>query len=274
LGLFNNNYNKPGPGISKDLPEQKPFPRFWSILFRKFGNLVKLNLIFCIPLIIVAVLIVFLGNILPSVLIFLPLVLVSPFVAGLTIVTRNYAREEHAFVLSDFIDAVKLNWIPFLINGMICYIAYVIFSVSITYYAAQIQVNYLFFIPLSLCIGISILFIFSQYYIPIMIVTFDLKLKQIYKNAFIFSIVGLWKNLLLTVILAVTVFIFDVLFRLMPLTLIIAIALSIIIMFAFCMFLINFMVYPLIHKMMIQPNIVKTEERSSDVDFKDHAKFN
>lgn len=274
MGLFNNNYNKPGPGISKDLPEQKPFPRFWSILFRKFGNLVKLNLIFCIPVIVAIILIFLLGNVLPSVLVFLPLVLVSPFIAGLTIVTRNYAREEHAFVLSDFMDAVKQNWVSFLINGVICYLAYIIFSVSITYYSAQISVNYLFFIPLSLCIGISILFVFAQYYIPIMIVTFDLKLKQIYKNAFIFSIVGLWKNLLLTLILVVTAFIFYVLFQLMPLTLIIAIILMVIIMFAFCMFLINFMVYPLINKMMIQPNTANTEEQSSDADFKDHAKFN
>ena len=29
----------------------------------------------------------------------IPVVLIFPFVAGLTYVTRNYAREEHAFIL-------------------------------------------------------------------------------------------------------------------------------------------------------------------------------
>ncbi len=274
MGLFNNNYNRPGPGVSKDEPEQKPFPRFWAILFRKFSNLVKLNLIFCIPILIAAILIHFLGNVLPSVLLFLPLILVSPFVAGLTFVTRNYVREEHAFVLSDFADAVKHNWAAFLINGIICYAGYVILSIAITYYMAQVKLNYLFYLPLSICIGISIFFIFSQYYIPVMIITFDLKLKQIYKNAFIFSIVGLWRNLLLTVILAVIFFGLYILILLMPLTMILAVAFAIFILFSFCMFLINFMVYPLIDKMMIQPYKERNNGTSNDIDFSDNTKNN
>ena len=44
--------------------------------------------------------------------------------------------------------------------------------------------------------------LFAQYYIPVMIVTFDLKLRHIYRNAFIFSIMGLLRNLMITAILA------------------------------------------------------------------------
>ncbi len=263
MSLFNMNYNKPGPGVNRDEPKKKPFLLFWTILFRKFGNLVKLNLLFCIPVLVAVILIYFLGNVLPSVLIFLPLILVSPFVAGLTIVTRNYVREEHAFVLSDFIDALKHNWVAFLLNGVIIYAAYIILSVSITYYTAQINSNSIFFVPLAICIGIAILFVFAQYYIPIMIVTFDLNLKQVYKNAFIFSIVGLWRNLLLTVIFAVIILGLYVLMLLMPLTLFLSIIFAILILFSFCMFLINFTVYPLIDKMMIQP--YKDKEKDNQI---------
>ncbi len=275
MGLFQNNYNRPGPGVSKDEPDKKPFFRFWEIFFRKFWQLIQLNLIFCVPVIVAVILMYFLSKVTTLTLIaFLPLVLVFPFVAGLTIITRNYAREEHAFIFSDFIDAVKNNWASFLINGVVCYAVYFIISVAVSYYTAQLSSNNIFFIPLALCIGIAVLFIFSQFYIPIMIVTFDLKLSMIFKNAFIFSIIGLWRNLLLTVLLAAILFGFYVLMIWMPLTVMIALLLAVLILFAFCMFLINFTVYPLIDKNMIQPYLkekenAEAEKSEENSDFRD-----
>ena len=57
----------------------------------------------------------------------------------------------------------------------------------------------------------------------------------------------------------------------MPLTLILALALIVLNLFAFCMFLINFTVYPLIDKNMIQPYLKDNEspKHDNDVDFKD-----
>ncbi len=275
MGLFSSNYNRPGPGVRKDEPVKKPFFRFFEIFFRKLGQLVQLNLIFCIPVIVAAILMYFLSMVTNlSFLAFLPLILISPFVAGLTIVTRNYAREEHSFIFSDFIDAVKNNWAAFLLNGVVCYAVYFIFNVAITYYTAQLASNNIFFIPLALCIGISILFIFSQFYIPVMIVTFDLKLSLIYKNAFIFSIIGLWRNLLLTVLMAIILLGLFVLMYLMPLTIMIALLLAAVILFSFCMFLINFTVYPLIYKNMILPfqkenENTEVENTKENIDFKD-----
>ena len=34
----------------------------------------------------------------------------GPLTAGICYVTRNWARDEHAFIWSDFRDAVKENW--------------------------------------------------------------------------------------------------------------------------------------------------------------------
>ena len=88
-----------------------------EILLSKFGQLVQLNLIFLIPAIVALVLmaVIFLFPThyvlqLPSgdgvvqidawvlYAVPLPLILLSPFTAGLTFVTRNFDREEHAFV--------------------------------------------------------------------------------------------------------------------------------------------------------------------------------
>ena len=59
------------------------------------------------------------------------------------------------------------------------------------------------YVPLIICFLLSFLFICAQFYIPTMIITFDLGLRQIYKNAFIFAILGLWRNLMLLAIFIV-----------------------------------------------------------------------
>ena len=46
MPLFWQNYNKPGPGISKDEPRKKGIARFIELIARDFGNLVKLNLLY------------------------------------------------------------------------------------------------------------------------------------------------------------------------------------------------------------------------------------
>jgi len=48
MGLFSRNFNKPGPGVRKDEPRKKGAARFFELLFRDLGDLVKLNMMFCI----------------------------------------------------------------------------------------------------------------------------------------------------------------------------------------------------------------------------------
>ena len=260
MGLFSINYNKPGPGVSKDAPVKKPFFRFWEVYFRKFFDLIKVNLLFAIPTAVIVVLSFMFGIFISSVnpnlsfLGWLPMIFLSPFVAGLTFVCRNYAREEHAFILSDFWDAVKNNWKQFLANGIICYIFYVLMSISIPFYSAQLSSNSLLYITFVVCCIISFLFICAQFYIPVMIITFDLGLKQIYKNALIFAIVGLWRNLMLIAILAVFIVAAIIFFLMIPaLALLVLFALAVFWMFGFFGFLINFAVYPMIVKFIITP---------------------
>lgn len=260
------NYNKPGPGIRKDAPRQKAVPRFFSIFQRKFFDLMKLNLLFCVPVVITAALILLLNMITPLVIIdFLPIVLLSPFVAGLTIVTRNYAREEHAFIFSDFKEAIKNNWRTFLINGALCYAVAMILDVSIPYYWKNGLKNPLSSVAACICILITVIFLFSQYYVPVMIVTFDLKYSQILKNSFIFAILGLWRNVLITVLLGILALLFY-LSQIMPLLILIAALFTLLLLFSYCSFLINFAAYPLIDKMMIQPYNKNDKDNSGEED--------
>ena len=53
-------------------------------------------------------------------LILVPCIAITgPFNAGVTYVLRNWARDEHSFVLSDFKDAVKANWKQALVISVI-----------------------------------------------------------------------------------------------------------------------------------------------------------
>ena len=90
-------YSQPGPGVSKNAPPKKKIVLYFELLGRKFFPLLKLNLLFLIPVAIAAVLVFILGT--TGVVLYIaciPLILLAPFLGGLTYVTRNYAREEHA----------------------------------------------------------------------------------------------------------------------------------------------------------------------------------
>ena len=254
---FFGNYSKPGPGVSKDEPQKPPFIRFWVIFFRKWTKFIQLNWLFLIPLVLVGVLFYCINRFTPYVWICgIPVIILFPFWGGLTYVLRNYAREEHAFVWGDFKDAAKENAGKLLINGAITYVLLFIVSYAIQFYSYVLrenQDNWFFYIPLALSITLAALFLFAQYYIPLMVVTFDLKLKQIYKNAFIFAIIGLWRNLFLTIVLGVWILLHVLAFFLMGWPLLLALLFFLLLDFSLICYLINFTIYPLVEKMIIKP---------------------
>ena len=265
------NYSKPGPGVSKDEPEKAAPVRFFEIFFRTFWKLVQVNLLFALPMILALVIFVFIFigsgytmNLL-SYAALLPMILVSPFVAGLTMITRNFVRVEHAFIWSDFIKAVKNNFKLFLINGVVCYGAFFILSIAIRYYFSLVSTNAFFYVPLALCLMITILFLFAQYYMPMLLITFDLKYRQALKNAFLLGVLGMGRNFLITVILAaLLVGMFFLLY--FGVTIIIAFILVIFILFAFCSYMINFISYPVIKKFMIDPQNAPAEAEGEKSD--------
>lgn len=45
MGIFTKNWNKPGPGVPKNAPKKRGIARYFELLTREFGGLVKLNLL-------------------------------------------------------------------------------------------------------------------------------------------------------------------------------------------------------------------------------------
>ena len=280
MGFLSNRYSKPGPGVGKDEPEKRRIVVFFEIFFRKFWKLEQTNLVFlllCLPIVLLIFGLNYLmlgvlqvnNALLSNFISFLPLGLLGIPIVGMTYITRNFAREEHAFVWFDFFDQIKKNWKQSLLHGVITYVVvFVAYYALSFYFAAAATRGWVFIIPGVLCMLLLIAFTFSQYYIFQMIITFELSYKNLFKNGLIFSIAAFLRNLLLTV-LHVVVWGFTILLLSVPETCILGILLLLIGIPVFSSFLTNFVTYPVIVRFMIKPMYEKDEDGENSESAKD-----
>jgi uncharacterized membrane protein YesL len=170
--LFFGNYNKPGKGVSKDEPKKKGLMLFFSIFYRKFWKLLQLSALFtffCIPV-----------------------VTIGPATAALSFVVRNYSKEEHSWVFSDFFEQFVLNFKQGFLFGILDIVIYFALIFSYFFYS---QLRGFLSIFAVFIVLITIIFTMMRFYIYPMIVTFKLNSFAIYKNAFIFAAANFFKNL-------------------------------------------------------------------------------
>lgn len=230
--------SKPGPGVSKNAPQKKRFFLFWELYARKIWKLVLANLLY--------------------VLLSLPVITHGLAQAGLTFVTRNYVQQKHVFLPSDFWDTVKKNAKQALIIGIEELLICALLGFDLVYawnglmMGETVSIGALLFFAVSLFIAISFLQI--RYYLYIQVITFKLSVKQIWKNSILLSIAGFKQNLILSVslgfIYALAILVFLAFGVLSAGLLIVA---YVFFFPAFRSFLIQFNVFPLIKKHIIDP---------------------
>ena len=115
----------------------------------------------------------------------------GPFTAGLSYVTRNWARDEHAFIWSDFRDAVKANWkIPLLLSTVTGALPMLIYQGWITYGGMANQ-NVIMVVPQMLVVMVGALWALCVTYMHPLTVTYDLKLRGVLRNGFLLGIARL-----------------------------------------------------------------------------------
>lgn len=176
MGLFYN-YNKEGPGIKKGGPEKRTFVVFLETLFRNIWKMIPVSFIYCL-------------------LFFIP---VGFSAVGMTNVTRSLSRDKHTFGVSDFFTAIKKNWKQAISVGIINNIVLALILFNISFFSATEGVAGTFtgIIGLGVSIFIAIVFTVMKFYIWFIVITFDMKLKQIYLNSFKFFIVNLKNNFIM-----------------------------------------------------------------------------
>ena len=226
--LMNNYYyGKSGKGDYKrdDLPRNR-WQLFWEMLRIRFSGLFRLNLmtaIAFIPLMYVMILLVNslfshlagitealadkeqaelaaklvadspqqIYNILFSTLVLaIPAIAITgPVQAGMAYITRNWARDEHAFIWSDFKDAVKENWKQALAISAITGLVPLIMLVCWQFYGGMAQTNGMFFVvPQVLTMALGVIWMMSLVFIYPMMVTYKMSLRTLIRNSLLLSI--------------------------------------------------------------------------------------
>ena len=141
----------------------------------------------------------------------------GPATAGLCYVTRNWARDEHAFIWSDYKDAIKANWKPALLNSFITGLVPVMLYVCCTFYGSMAKSQSgVFILPEVICIMIGVVWLMMQMYVYPQIVTYDLKYKGVLRNSLLMAIGRLPMTVGLRLLALVPTLIFAVVSLLTP----------------------------------------------------------
>ncbi|MBQ3550546.1 MAG: YesL family protein [Clostridia bacterium] len=238
MGLFQKNYDKPGKGVSKNEPQKRGFFRFFELYFRSFWKLISAQfwyLLLCLPIV---------TNGLAQV--------------GLAYVCRTAARDKHTFVTSDFFDAIKKNWKKALPLGII---NTVIFAVLL----ADLYVLYIFWtqdiinktwgaVVFAVTMFFYTAFSFAKFYQYTLMITFDFKLKTIFKNSWLFATLGIKHNIIIGIVLTLIYFAaFWVLAYMFKIGLPLVMLIGLFIFPSFRAFLIQYNVFPEVKKYIIDP---------------------
>lgn len=252
FGMFN--YAKEGPGVKKDEPQKRPFFAFMDIYGRKFWKLAIAGLLWAVTA--------------------LPIVTKGWADAGLTFITRNFSREKHAFIKEDFFETVKKNRKNALIIGIINLAVtgilifnllllipkmvpglYALFGTPADQIPPAQDLSLIEMVLLALSLIGYVTFTWMKYYIPFLMITFKLSIKQVYKNAFLFTGANMKVNLIVSAILIAVYGVLAAILLMFPYAMVgaIIIMLCVSIVPAFRSFLIQYSIFPAIKRLIIDP---------------------
>ena len=119
------------------------------------------------------------------------LAITGPFTAGLSYVTRNWARDEHAFIWSDFKDAVKANWKQSLVLSVITSVIPLAVYVGWKFYGQLAAQNPIMFIPQVLIVLVALIWAISITYMHPLAITYELKMKDVLRNGLLLGVARL-----------------------------------------------------------------------------------
>lgn len=222
MGLFGGNYSRPGKGVSKEEALKR---NYFDILGRKFWKLIQLNMLYflcnilffgafafmTVPLFFATdenamdtvikemILPILTGKQLIPLAYFIPFVFIGPTTAGLTYVTRNYSKQEHAFLMSDFFEHTKKNFKQGILTSLIFTVVTYFYLTAVIFYFNVISYKPL---VLAFALILGILVATTSFYVYPIMVTFDMKLRHIFKNALIFALAKLPQNIFILAIVA------------------------------------------------------------------------
>ena len=128
------------------------------------------------------------------------------FYSGLVTVIRKYAAEnKYVPVIPTFFTAVRDNWKAFLLHGFVVYAICACSLFATLYYYTLAQEDITFGYVLSLYGVFTAAMLVMMFYVPVMTVTYELRWRDIYKNALLLIFGKILRNLLALLMIAALV---------------------------------------------------------------------
>ncbi len=182
---------------------------------------------------------------------------------GVIYVTRGLVRGDSVFIWADYFYAIKKNLKQGLLLGLIDCIATFALAFDIYYFFTSPQTGLNNFMYV-LTVALIVMYIIFRFYTYLMVVTFDMKLSKVFKNALIFVVLGIKRNIMALLGLALlTAFAVLLVVLFLPMGLGVTIVLPLIYYLGVCAFIYTYAAYPVIKKYMIDP-VVTTDSTDTD----------
>ena len=151
------------------------------------------------------------GMINTALVLLIPCIFITgPWTAGVAWVTRNWARDEHAFIWSDMKDAMKENWKQALglsaITSVVPFLAWMCWQ----FYGNLAADNWIMSIPQTFAVMVAAVWFLAITYAYPMLVTYKMSFGTLIKNSLLLAIgrlplsVGIRLLLLVPVVLGVS----------------------------------------------------------------------
>lgn len=214
-------YGKSGKGDfrKEDRPKNR-WQLFWEMLKIRFSALIRLNLMYAVPWLPAMVVMVmgalalvtglnqtmegqgvegakqalalFQGTLTTTMLLLIPCItLTGPFTAGVAYVTRNWSRDEHAFIWADFKDAIKSNWKQSLVISFVTSLVPILVYVCWVFYGQMAQNSPLMVIPQVMTLMLGVIWFLGLTYFYPLIVSYQLRMRDVFRNGLLLTIARL-----------------------------------------------------------------------------------
>jgi len=180
---------------------------------------------------------------------------------GTAYIMRNLLKSEPIFFMSDFFHAIKKNWRQALIFGILDVLFCALLAYDVVFFYYNTGVSFFTNVCFYMSLFLIFLYFIMRFYIYPMMVTFDLSIFKMLKNALIFAILGFKRNI--TAVIGMVLFLllcYAVLLIYVPLGLLTPILL----IFGTCGFMATYAAYPKIKQIMIDPYYKEAEPEDDD----------
>ena len=207
----------------------------------------------------------------PLTKVFFALTLLAVFTFGIVnaciaYVMRNIVKGDSTTLISDIKYCIKRNWKQALLLGIIDIVMIAVIAYDVMFFflsGSGIVASFLF----GMMLIVAMLYIMMRNYMYILLVTFDLPIRKILKNSFIFALLGFKRNIV-AFLGGALVWVLD--YMIMTVMFPIGLVLPVIFLVSLTTFMGIYAAYPKIKEVMIDPYYVSDDvgakERTEDGD--------